>query len=438
MAIDPVVWEQPDMRRALAARNIGAVYRVLRDVGISQRQIAALTGQSQSEVSEIFKGRQVKAYDVLERIAEGLGIPREYLGLSWRAADGTYCGEGPVAELPEGVNAEMLRRHLLAFGAATVFGGPIQGLGELAAQLPHPGVVPLPSQLFPVHVEHVRDLTRDLRAMLLDHGSNPEMSSGAAAWADQLLGVPGPDTLTRKLRTAVAELHILVAGWAGLDAGLYDRALYHYSRGLELATDTREVYLQSIALACAGLAMLDQGHPRQAAKMLQFAQVKSWSIPPEYDRRMVEACAQADSVIALIGLGETRAAVTELAKSRQLWQPTRTDPRGDQDYVAARLEISRGRLDAAEPFAVASVARWDGISKLRRAHSTVLLATIHVQAGEPAGLSMAHRAITDVAKLSSVQARTRLHPLAEALEGRPGSDAQELVRMGRQVATARV
>ena len=46
VVIDPAVWEQPDMRAALAVRDIGAVYRALRDVGISQRQIAALTGQS--------------------------------------------------------------------------------------------------------------------------------------------------------------------------------------------------------------------------------------------------------------------------------------------------------------------------------------------------------------------------------------------------------
>jgi hypothetical protein len=78
--------------------------------------------------------------------------------------------------------------------------------------------------------------------------------------------------------------------------------------------------------------------------------------------------------------------------------------------VSARLEISRGRFDAAEPFAVASVHRWHGVSQLRRTHSTIMLATIHIQAGEPGGLSMGHRTITDVTKLSSVQARTRLPP----------------------------
>src|SRR5215831_8301066 len=80
------VWEKREMREALAGREISAVYRNLRKEGISQRQIAALTGQSQSEVSEILKGRQVMAYDVLARIADGLGVPRGYMGLAYDEA----------------------------------------------------------------------------------------------------------------------------------------------------------------------------------------------------------------------------------------------------------------------------------------------------------------------------------------------------------------
>src|SRR3954453_11440644 len=65
-------------RRALAERNITTVYRLLTQVDISQRQIAQLTGQSQSEVSEVIKGRRVMAYDVLLRIAQGLDVPRAW------------------------------------------------------------------------------------------------------------------------------------------------------------------------------------------------------------------------------------------------------------------------------------------------------------------------------------------------------------------------
>lgn len=54
--IDPALWDEPDMHRALAVRDVGEVYRLLGRVRISQRQISELTGQSQSEVNEICRG----------------------------------------------------------------------------------------------------------------------------------------------------------------------------------------------------------------------------------------------------------------------------------------------------------------------------------------------------------------------------------------------
>ena len=81
--IDPTVWERPDMRMCLALHDIAGVYRLLQRVGVSQRAIAALTGQAQSEISEILAGRQVVSYDLLVRIAEGLGVPRGRMGLAF-------------------------------------------------------------------------------------------------------------------------------------------------------------------------------------------------------------------------------------------------------------------------------------------------------------------------------------------------------------------
>jgi transcriptional regulator with XRE-family HTH domain len=70
------------MLEALGRRDIAAVYRLLQRQGVTQRRIANLTGQSQSEISEILGGRRVSAYDVLVRIADGLGVPRGLLGLA--------------------------------------------------------------------------------------------------------------------------------------------------------------------------------------------------------------------------------------------------------------------------------------------------------------------------------------------------------------------
>ena len=86
--VDPDVWDRRDMRYALATRDIKMIYEILQRHGVSQRKIAARTGQSQSEVSEILSGRRVWSYEVLLRIARGLDVPRSWMGLAFDTDDG--------------------------------------------------------------------------------------------------------------------------------------------------------------------------------------------------------------------------------------------------------------------------------------------------------------------------------------------------------------
>ena len=79
----PSVFERPDLRLALARHDLQAVFRALNRIGVSQRRIAAATGQSQSEISEILAGRRVTTYALLGRISTGLGVPRGWMGLSY-------------------------------------------------------------------------------------------------------------------------------------------------------------------------------------------------------------------------------------------------------------------------------------------------------------------------------------------------------------------
>jgi transcriptional regulator with XRE-family HTH domain len=442
--VDPALLAQPELLAALAEHDISLLFRILNANGWTQRVIAEATGMMQSSVSEIVQGRRVIDYRVLVRIADGLGIPRELMGLS--AEDGSvYAGGGTVTASAEEVDAEVRRRALLAAGIA-VAGRPFQAIGERRT-LPGPAPVPLPSQILPVHVVQVRDLTQQLRRAGRAYGSDPQMSSAAAARATRLLNVQGTEQVKQALLAAVAEAHIQ-AGWAAFDAGLYARAMHHYTRGLELATDAGDAYLQAIALSYAGLATVEHGHPNDGLKLLQYAQVKAWNIPIGDQsmgvfvfggdtRAAVEACARADASTALARLGYPAAADTEVAQARGLWQPTAGDSNGDLDKVAARLALARGRLDAAESFAAASVRRWEGGSRRAGTQARVLLATIYVRAGDSDGLALAHGAITAVANLSSIRARQQLEPLATALETRPRNDHRELAHLARQVAAVR-
>jgi hypothetical protein len=57
------------------------LYEILQRYGVSQRLIAVMTEQAQSEISDILarKGRRVTSYDLLARIADGL----RSLGAGW-------------------------------------------------------------------------------------------------------------------------------------------------------------------------------------------------------------------------------------------------------------------------------------------------------------------------------------------------------------------
>lgn len=87
-SIPLAVWQVGPMRVALAHRDVQAVFKLLQKYGVSQRRIAHFTRQTQSEISDIILGkRTVSSYDLLLRIAEGLGIPRGWMGLALEPPD---------------------------------------------------------------------------------------------------------------------------------------------------------------------------------------------------------------------------------------------------------------------------------------------------------------------------------------------------------------
>jgi transcriptional regulator with XRE-family HTH domain len=435
-------FEQPEARRALNARDVGAVYRLLQRAGVSQREIARRTGQGQSEVSEIVQGRRVRDVELLERIADGLGVPRSYLRLSGDA-ENAYSGGVAVTALSGEVVEEMRRRVLLANAGVSLAGRQVDKLGELLT-LPDPAPVALPTRIEGIHVAQVRNTTRRLGAAGITDYGDPEVLSVAAARAEKLLKVSGTEAVKRALLIAVAELHI-EAGWAGFDAWHYDRALHHFNRALELAITAADAYLQATALSYAGVVIREFGRPNDGLKLLQVGLVKAWEIHDDEPRAVIvgevgraarEACAHADLASAYADLGDFHTAERAMATGRGLWGATRADPFGDLDRPAALLALHQGRVDTAEALAAASVRRWEGVSQVGHAQSGIVLATIHVQSGEPDGLRLAHGAITAVTKLSSVRARRRLQPLATALATRPGRDPHDLAQLARQVASA--
>jgi transcriptional regulator with XRE-family HTH domain len=90
-AISPVrlasdVLERDDLKRALAEHDFAAAFSLIKKWGgLSQNRIAAACQLSPGKVSRIINGQQqVTSFDVICRIADGLGIPGRMVGLADR------------------------------------------------------------------------------------------------------------------------------------------------------------------------------------------------------------------------------------------------------------------------------------------------------------------------------------------------------------------
>lgn len=267
------VWQQREMRAALAARDISAVYRLLRRHGVSQRQIAALTGQSQSEVSEILKGRQVMAYDVLTRIADGLGIERGFMGLAYDEATRAIT----VAETAGGEHAEedesVKRRKFLAQAAAVTMGAAVFGQ-EKGAWAAGPAKTPAPGRVGWGDVRQIEASTKALRGLDYQYGGGACRDAVMAqlSWANRMLDASVVDSMKPRLYTAVADLHNL-AGWTSFDVDLVDSARHHFMEALSLAKEAKNNSLVANVLYRMGRIYLEKEAPDEALKLFQLGQL---------------------------------------------------------------------------------------------------------------------------------------------------------------------
>lgn len=205
---DPALWEGDQMRAILAARDISALYRQLRKVGISQRRIAQLTQQHHADITEVARGRQIQSYDVLARIADGLGIPRGYMGLAYTNTPSPRFGNPPSN--PEGNS--MQRRDFLGLVSKLVMGAALTP-AEIALLAGDPHPTPIPHRIGAADVTRLRVLTAGLRAYDVEHGGGSCRNAVLAQlnWAESLKTATYSDQLRPALFDAVAELKTLAA-----------------------------------------------------------------------------------------------------------------------------------------------------------------------------------------------------------------------------------
>ncbi|GAA1994580.1 XRE family transcriptional regulator [Amycolatopsis minnesotensis] len=459
--VDPAIWREPAMRAALAVRDMGAVFALLKRHGISQRRIAGLTDQAQPEVSEILRGRQVMAYDLLSRIADGLGIPRGLMGLAYEqgvAEAGLAGGAGGVASwvgmgnLGGEGGPDVERRGFITLAAkAAIVGLSAAELGQLTT----PRAVAAPATVTGTvtgrDVASVESAVRFYRAQDDACGGGAVLAavSGQLNWAVSLLHAPVADEVRRRLLLAVADLHS-VAGWVAFDTGDHTTANRYLVTALAMAKDAEEPALRAKILFQMGRVFLHRGDADGALKMFQLGQA---------------AAQDADSprALALLHLNSGWA-YAELGKAQQVGSLlARAEDEMGRDPGPASTPTWLGFMGQAEIDGISAMA-WNALAAHDRSyadkallHATrsyeqrpdtdarsrasdlVTVAANQLRAGNvDAGLTAAHAALPQVEAVHSTRLNDRLEWISQAAALYPdNNDTRQLVQhISTQRATA--
>jgi transcriptional regulator with XRE-family HTH domain len=425
-------WQQREMRAALAARNISTVYRLLRRVGVSQRQIAALTGQSQPEVSEILKGRQVMAYDVLARIADGLGVPRGYMGLAYDEATAITVVGKPDDEHAE-EDESVKRRKFLANTAAVMFGAAVFGQDQ-GPWLPSPAQTPAPGHVGLSDVRQIEASTKALRGLDYQYGGGACRDAVMAqlSWAQRMLDASCVDTVQSRLFTAVADLHNL-AGWTSFDIDLVDSARYHFLRALELAKKAENSSLLANVLYRMGRIYLEKDAPDDALKLFQLGQIAAQDSGSEIAVAILcanEAWAYAkmgspDQTHKMIRRAQDEFARADMAKT-PTWAKffTETDVQAMTGTVYFALSQADGEEAKAEaskhariaiPYLQHAIEGYGADMTRSQAFNASMLASAHILGGDVNhGVRVGNQALKLAEEVKSARILTRLKPLQDA------------------------
>lgn len=433
--ISSAVWERREMRAALARRDLKQVYELLQRAGVSQRSIARRTAQSPSEVYEILRGRQVLAHDVLVRIADGLGVPRGYMGLAYDQSTEAVL-DMALASISTDSNERDQVRRTLAHAANVTMGTDIADVAGWWQPMDSQ-VAPAPDKIGVADVVHLTALTSAMRAVDYQHGGGACRDAIAAQvrWAQQLLLAEASDETRRSLLVALADLHNL-AGWTSFDVGMYSTARRHFSRALEQAQAAGHQSLAANVLNRLGRLHLHCGMYREGLRFFQLGQIMA----QDSGCGVTVAILCANEAWAYALLGDRTQMNRSLARANN--ELEHADRENAEEWVRffdqAELHAVTGVTLAALPGATGDelddaiehmTAASERTTQMTRSRVLIMpnLARAHIRAGNTDdGVRIGHEAVNGALTVRSARPTDRLLEMVDDVATLNGDDAEDL------------
>ncbi|MEU5435565.1 XRE family transcriptional regulator [Streptomyces sp. NPDC020719] len=240
LTIPDALLQSEVMRQACAARDFQEIFRLVnRRTGSSYAVMAAAVGKmTTSRVSDIIRGvRGIRGREVIERVADGFGIPGDMLGLARRPW-----------EIPRGSG----HGHIVASGIAE------------ALSPPGSGISPFDGMTLQQSGEHLLRMFLHLDDELGGDSLFLPLSRYVARMAISVRKNPDDGLL------AFGQLNQM-AGWLALDANSHATATKYFVEAVRVGREADEPGLAASALAYMSLQETYRGQRASALSLAQEA-----------------------------------------------------------------------------------------------------------------------------------------------------------------------
>jgi hypothetical protein len=284
------VLARPDFVHACSERDLGAILRIAikwGGAGFTASHVARRCEMTPSQVQDyIRRGRQASSIDIFDRVADGLRIPGNMLGISDRpweilssaalqprdslfsvrwTTDSTLAAASELLE----VNPVDRRLFLLLTGTALtapahdwLIARPVPDVSSSAGRTVEPGLV-----------DYLDETTSGLRRMddEIGGGSLVDLVRAQTAYAVRLLrNGRYTDSTGRRLYGTVSEL-LRLDGWVSYDSGHEAQAQQFWIAALKAAHTAGDSALGANILGFMSEPARDMGRPDDAARLMATA-----------------------------------------------------------------------------------------------------------------------------------------------------------------------
>ncbi|MFJ7590283.1 helix-turn-helix domain-containing protein [Streptomyces sp. NPDC097617] len=458
------VWQDVDVRQALAALDFGKASRLIRQRGsLRQEDMAQLTGLSQAFLSMLESGsRRLTNIDKIIEFVAGIGAPAELVQLPLPRSAGRplqqptdqsagdldptlpWTAARMVAALDNAVGGDVIDRRQFLTVSGIVLTAFVHHWGTAEAE-------PLQraadgSQLTSDLLDNLQATTDHLRIMDASAGSGTltELGDAHLELLKRLLQKASyTEDIGRRLAAIVADT-ATQTGWFAFDSRCHDHAQSYLLAALRAAKASGDDRLGAGALSYLAIHGYSTGQPRNAVTAARAAREQIRTL----DTPALEAMLLTRQARGHAKLGERQAALIALGEAAELCARGRSefDPHWlywiNEGEIHGQSGSAYLDLDDAPQAAVSFTEARKALNPADQRTNALFLsraASAYLRQGElEAGCAMAHHALDLAEQLQSARLNEHIEDMiGELAPARRSPYARELTDRAALVTGAR-